>query len=404
MAAASRDLPILIAGGGIAGLTAALALAAEGLEVRLYEQSHQFQEVGAGLQLSPNATHTLRRLGVLDRLMPQASRPLCVSLSDATSLRRLTEIPLGAEGERRWGAPYLVAHRAAIQQALLDAVSEMPAITLITGAAMSDAVLGAGDVTLATTRNGIVETTDGALLVGADGVWSSARHLIDPHAESAFSGMTAWRTTLDVSMAETLGLPAVTPLDRVSTFLDPAAHLIAYPIAGAGALNLVAITRGGPADRRWSATDSRAPLDAFLNRLPSPLRSLAGLPDWTRWPLHTAPQPLKWTGHRLALIGDAAHAMMPFAAQGAAMGIEDGAVLAARLATRGAIANALSIWEQERRQRVDRVLKRARLNRMAWHAAGPVAMARDLVFRMKGPARLAADLDWLYGWKEPRQR
>ena len=398
------DQPILIAGGGIAGLTVALALAAEGFSVRLFEAAHEFGEVGAGLQLSPNATHILRRLGVLDHLLPYAVAPTGVVLRDATSLRQLTEIPL-EDSAARFGAPYLVAHRATIQQALLAAVKAEPRITIEKGAQVLKANFGREDVTLSLVRDGSAATIKGALLVGADGVWSSLRRFVHQGqpAESVFSGMTAWRTTIDRATADALGLSGTIRFDKVSTFLDPAAHLVAYPLSAGQALNLVAITRGTAGTQGWSQTDGKGALASFLSRLAAPLRPLETLPAWTRWPLYGAPSGMKWTARRLALTGDAAHAMLPFAAQGAAMAIEDAAVLATRLAEhRTDVARALSAYEAERRPRVDRVLARGRLNRLAWHASGPIAFGRDMVLRLKGPQSLARDLDWLYDWKEPR--
>lgn len=402
----SPDRPILIAGGGIAGLTAALALAAEGFSIHLFEAAQEFGEVGAGLQLSPNATHILKRLGVLDRLLPDAVAPSGVVLRDATTLRPLTEIPLNDSAPRH-GAPYLVAHRAAIQQALLAAVEAEPRIRVEKGVQVHQAEFGPDDLTLSLVRDGSTATIKGALLIGADGVWSSLRRFNNQGqpAESAFSGMTAWRTTIDRATAEALGIANTIRFDKVSTFLDPSAHLVAYPLSAGQALNLVAITRGTSAKQDWSQTNDKSTLTAFLARLAPPLHALGNLPSWTHWPLYSAPSRLNWTGNRLALIGDAAHATLPFAAQGAAMAIEDAAVVAARLGDhRDNLARALSAYEAERRPRVDRVVARGRLNRIAWHAAGPIALGRDMVFRLKGPQSLARDLDWLYGWKEPRAK
>ncbi|MBS9720076.1 FAD-dependent monooxygenase [Tianweitania sp. BSSL-BM11] len=402
----SPDRPILIAGGGVAGLTAALTLAAEGFPVRLFEAAQEFGEVGAGLQLSPNATHILRRLGVLEHLLPHAVAPTGVVLRDATTLRQLTEIPL-TESAARYGAPYLVAHRAAIQQALLAAVKAQPAIIIEKDAQVLSAEFGTDDVTLTLSRDGSTTTIKGAFLVGADGVWSSLRRFVqqDQPVDSVFSGMTAWRTTIDRGTAEALGLSSLIRFDKVSTFLDPKAHLVAYPISAGKALNLVAITRGTAGTKDWSQTDGQAALTAFLSRLGAPLQHLSTLTTWTRWPLYSAPAGLKWTARRLVLTGDAAHAMLPFAAQGAAMAIEDAAVLASLLGQhRTDLERALPLYEAERRPRIDRLLARGKLNRMAWHAAGPIAFGRDMVLRLKGPQSLARDLDWLYGWKEPREQ
>ncbi|HEV7416326.1 MAG TPA: FAD-dependent monooxygenase [Tianweitania sediminis] len=396
--------PVLIAGGGLAGLTTALAFAATGTAVRLFEAAPAFGEIGAGLQLSPNATHILDGLGVLPPLESQLTRPSAVTLFDAATLRPLTAIPLGAGGEKRWRAPYVVAHRAAILDALLATARRNPLISIETGALVRDLVIGHDDVTLAFERGGSTQTADGAFLVAADGVWSGLRQFAngDRPVDSRFSGLTAWRTTLPIADAESLALPRVIDFGCVSTFLDPYAHLVAYPLAGGSALNLVAITRGGSAKKTWREADGRDVLDAFLRRLPQPLNGLARLSNWTRWPLYEAPADLTWVSHRFALVGDAAHALLPFAAQGAAMAIEDAAVLAASVQAAGAdLDRGLQHYQEVRRRRLNEVRSRGRLNRLAWHAGGPVALARNLVFRLKGPEALAADLDWLYGWREP---
>ncbi len=401
----SEAAPILIAGGGIAGLTAALAFAAEGYRVHVFERAPEFQEIGAGVQLSPNATHILGRLSVLDHLLAEAVFPQSVVLRDARSLRKLVEIPLG-NSTRPSDAPYLTTHRAALLRALLKAVTNEPAIVLRPGIEVVEATLGSETVTLTLDHAGQTETAIGAMFIAADGVWSRHRGLANKGpGESEFSGLTAWRITLSQSLLDQHGLDRLLSRQRVSTFLDPRGHLVAYPVSAGNELNVVVITRGNRAEPGWSYSDDRKDLDAFLARFPTGFSSLQKLGGWTRWPLYAAPESLNWTASRFALIGDAAHAMLPFAAQGAAMAIEDAAVLARRVAQAGgADDETLTSYENERRARLARVVSRGRLNKLAWHAAGPIALGRDLVFKLKGGPNLAADLAWLYDWREPRAR
>ena len=414
---------VIVAGAGIAGLTTALAFASKGQRVRVFEQAARLEEVGAGLQLSPNATRILSRLGVLGRILPHAVQPAAVLLKDAVSLRLLARIPLGEIAEDRWKAPYLVVHRADLQRALLAAVAETPGIEIVTAAAVTDFQAGPdGPAITMTTAEG-VRHERGALIVGADGVWSRLRSWCGG-AESRFAGEIAWRTTIERASTAGFAFDALTSSDCVTTFLNPAFHLVAYPVRAGAAVNLVAFTKGGIAKggkakgdgakgdgakgdgtaRDWAA---RADSAEFLVHLQSADRMLLDIVKqagpWTAWPLHTVDAASRWfRPDGLVLVGDAAHAMTPFAAQGAAMAIEDAATLADCMVSSGRIVASeipgrLQRWERLRKPRVTKVARRGALNHLAWHAAGPVALARNFLLRHRSPQKLAADLDWLYG-------
>ncbi|TPI14074.1 FAD-binding protein [Mesorhizobium sp. B4-1-3] len=401
----TRSRQIVIAGAGIAGLTAALAFADRGFPVRLFEQARQLEAAGAGLQLSPNATRILRRLGVLDRLLPNAVRPQAVVLKDAGSLRELARVPLGEAAERRWGAPYLVAHRADLQAALMTAVALRPDIEIITGARVTGIAVGPQSVTAAVEIDGKATNAAGGLLVAADGVWSSVRAGLARtagFAASRFSGEIAWRATVPAEGAAGQTFMQIGATDCVTTFLHAGFHMVAYPVSKGSAFNLAAFNRGERIAEGWSGHADPAILSAAMRGTAATLAKLAALAGpWTAFPIHTVAQ-RRWTmPEGIALIGDAAHAMTPFAAQGAAMGIEDASTLAALIADfPGDPAQGLAIWENLRRPRVERVLKRGALNRLAWHARGPVAIARNLVLATRPAEKLAADLDWLYGWEQ----
>ncbi|TPJ75971.1 FAD-dependent monooxygenase [Mesorhizobium sp. B2-6-2] len=400
-----RSRQIVIAGAGIAGLTAALAFAERGFPVTLFEQARQLEAAGAGLQLSPNATRILRRLGVLDRLLANAIRPRAVVLKDARSLRELARVPLGEAAEKRWGAPYLVAHRADLQAALMAAVAERPGIALVTGARITGIAVDPQSVTATVEFDGKATDVACGLLVAADGVWSSVRAQLARtagFAASRFSGELAWRATVPAESAAGSAFAEIGATDSVTTFLHPGFHMVAYPVSKGNAFNLAAFTRGERIAEGWSGHADPAILSAAMRGTAAALAELAALAGpWTAFPIHTVAQ-RRWTmTEGIALIGDAAHAMTPFAAQGAAMGIEDAAMLANLVAdSPGDPARGLAIWENLRRPRVEKVLKRGALNRLAWHAWGPVAIARNLVLATRPPEKLAADLDWLYGWEE----
>ena len=407
---------ILVAGAGIAGLTAAIALADRGFAVRVFERAPELQEIGAGLQLSPNATRLLTRLGVLDLLTSSAVAPPAIVLRDARNLKALAQVPLGADAEKRWGAPYLVTHRADLQAALLAAAKRRPRISLVTGATVQEVDLQASHVSLMVEIGGQVEPFSGALLVGADGVWSELRTKGAPGGAARFSDQMAWRRTLPAGDQRISWFPGDL---TVNAFLHPGFHLVAYPLRGGSQINLVAFTKtNGRAEESWSAAADPLPLrKAMASTAPEMARLAVGGEAWRTWPVYTVDNSIRWVRDRLVLIGDAAHALTPFAAQGAAMAIEDAVTLAAVIGEAVGITNgtevakvlslsdtarlrqALLAWEASRKSRLAAVRKRGAFNEFVWHASGPFALARNLVLRARPPQSLAADMDWLYGWE-----
>ncbi|WP_095202426.1 FAD-dependent monooxygenase [Mesorhizobium carmichaelinearum] len=405
----TRSRQVVIAGAGIAGLTAAIAFAERGYSVQVFEQAQRLEAAGAGIQLSPNATRILRQLGVLDRLLSSAVRPGAVVLKDARTLRQLAHVPLGQSGEDRWGAPYLVAHRADLQAALMARAAEMRDIHLTTGARVGRIAAGPHGITASVETGGETTEAHGVLLVGADGVWSSVRGLAGSEsgtvfAASRFSGELAWRATVAADSPAGQAFAAIGAVDCVTTFLHPGFHMVAYPVSKGSAFNLAAFTRGERIAEGWSGHADPAILSGAMRGTAQALRKLVALAGpWTAFPIHTVQQ-RRWTSPQgIALVGDAAHAMTPFAAQGAAMAIEDAAMLANTMADfPTGSAGSLQIWENLRRPRVAKVARRGALNRLAWHARGPVALARNLVLAARPAEKLAADLDWLYGWQEQK--
>ena len=386
---------IIVAGGGIAGLTAALAFARRGFAVELYERAARMEEVGAGLQLSPNAVHLLDELGVTAALAGFAVRPQAVKVVDARTLRVLAQVRLGDFALARWGAPYLVAHRADLQNVLLARAEQERDITIVTGAAINNFAVRPGGVTVSIDRDGSIIEVMGRLLVGADGVWSSLRRATGKQHASRFSGSIAWRATVRTDGEAGAIVAAIAGRDNVGVFVHPDFHMIAYPLRGGELTNLVAFTRGASPGEGWSGEADAALLGKAVAASAAELRSLvAAVASWTVWPIHTVAPDGPWTsGSAVALIGDAAHAMTPFAAQGAAMAIEDAVTLADVVAGNGDEI-ALQRWETTRLRRVRQVIRRGALNHLAWNASGPIALARDLLLRMRSPEGLARDLDW----------
>lgn len=396
----NRARRIAIAGAGIAGLTSALTLAVRGFSVELFERSPKVEEVGAGLQLSPNATHILRRLGVLSRLNDLAVRPQAIELRRANSLRKVASVPLGDAAQQRWGAPYLTVHRADLQQALLAAVNANPSIALNTGMLVSSYAPG-GRINLTSQSGDEVRRDDFDLIVAADGVWSTLRKQIGGAEAGQYSGYLAWRAVVDRSTSPDIWKPAA---DRVTTLLSPHFHLVAYPLRCGELINLVVLAKGPPSAERWANVGNPEELTQLMRGADSRvLELIRSAGPWTTWPLHQVRPDGEWISpDGVVLVGDAAHAMTPFAAQGAAMAIEDAAVLADMLARHPQDRmTALRAFKAARIPRVLHAARRGAFNRFAWNAAGPIALGRDIVLSLRPPQSLAADMDWLYGWKEP---
>lgn len=392
----ARSCQVAIAGAGIAGLTAALAFARHGFDVRVFERSAQLGEVGAGVQVSPNATRILDRLGVLEAVEQTAVMPASIDLRRAGSGRTVASVRLGETATRRWGAPYLTVHRADLHAALANAVQAHPSISLETEASVRDVTFNTGGVSLSVEKAGATEEVVCDLAIGADGVRSVLRnsgHLARP---DHFSGFVAWRATASPQAAGDM-----VPPDRVSAFMHPRFHLIAYPVRRGEIINLVAISRM-PAPEKTGSGAYRAMLPPFvIDGAADELDALAAdLDTWLPWPVNEVDANAPWVEPAgLALIGDAAHAMGPYAAQGAVMAIEDAAALAAAVVARpDDLAGALVRFEAVRRKRVRDVVRRGGFNRFVWHAAGPIALGRDMVLALRRPESLAADLDWLYSY------
>ncbi len=398
--AASRT--IVVAGAGIGGLTAALALAARGFRVIVIEKAERLEEAGAGLQLSPNASRVLIDLGLKPRLAARAVTPEAISIMSAQRGGEIIRLPLGEAATSRAGAPYWVMHRADLQAALQAQVNDRPDIELRLGCQFEDVVPHAKGLTVVQ-RSGMTRQQELAVaLVGADGIWSTVRHHLFPDVQPQFSGLIAWRGTLDTTQ-----LPREYASCRVQIWMGPDAHLVAYPISAARKINVVAVVPGTWNRPGWSAPGEVCEIkNAFASaRWPGNARMIVGaVDDWRKWALFTIPDGGEWTAGAIALLGDAAHAMLPFAAQGAGMAIEDAAVLARCLGERigenaAGIPAALKNYAQLRRSRVARVQRAARQSGRIYHLRGPAAYARDLAIKAMGARRMLARQDWIYDWR-----
>ncbi len=393
---------IFVAGAGIGGLTASLALAKKRFRVVVLEKAEKLEETGAGLQLSPNASRILVELGLAPRLAGRAVVPESINVMSARAGGEISRLPLGEAATFRAGAPYWVVHRADLQAALQAEVNDNPDIELRLGCQFEDVTKHARGLTVVQ-RSGLSRQQDLATaLIGADGIWSSVRHHLFPEVQPQFSGLIAWRGTLAAT-----ALPREYTSPRVQLWMGPNAHLVAYPISGGRQINIVAIVPGTWNRPGWSAPGEINEIKrAFASsRWPATARMLVGaVDDWRRWALFTVPDNGDWSEGAIALLGDAAHAMLPFAAQGAGMAIEDAAVLAKALSASAGentadIPAALQRYGRLRRARVLRVQRMARRSGRIYHLTGALALARDLTIKAMGADRMLARQDWIYDWR-----
>ena len=384
---------VLIAGGGIGGLAAALASARQGLSVQLLERSPQLSEVGAGIQMGPNVTRVLQSWGLGGALAQVAAFPQRLQARDARTGQVLGTLRLGARAQALYGAPYATIHRADLQ-ALLHAAVQAAGVQVQWGQAVQSWHESADGVQV-DTANGDLCRADA--LIGADGVWSAVRQQLLGDAPAPFSGHLAYRAL--VAQAD---LPAHLRTDEITVWMGPRLHVVPYPVRGGQWLNWVAIV---PSDKplQAQAWDEAGSTQALMQAMgavgPDLQECLACVPAWRQWAVHER-APLSAAHNmaqgRVALLGDAAHPMRPYLAQGAGMAIEDAQVLAQCLAQgEGSTAQRLQAYAQQRWARNARVQGRALRNGRIFHAQGLVAAGRNLSMRLMGERLM--DVPWLYG-------
>lgn len=390
----------IIAGAGIAGLTAAIALSHAGFTVAIYEKANSIDQTGAGLQVTPNAARILARLGVLDLVLPHASRPSAVVVLQGSDGSELMRMPLN-DAERRWGAAYLVIHRADLQRALIDAVHSQSDIELTLGATLLNFADDGGRLSVELGRGGIRIGDEADLLIGADGLRSQVRDRLGfgAQGQAEFAGRIAYRALVNA------GDTNVQWTQNIVLRLGRHAHLVQYPLRGGSLINLVAtIGAARPTvdvDHTNPQEDEKASgstlKDAFSG-WSRELRLLTKVPtQWRPWPLYHRSPISSFSLGRVALVGDAAHPMVPFLAQGAAQAIEDAGAIGRILAQVQDIPSALSMYSRDRVARASRVQREALKLGRIYHMGGPWAFARDTTMRILGARGLIERYDWLYG-------
>jgi salicylate hydroxylase len=387
----TNGAPFLIAGGGIGGLAAALALARQGFPVRVLEQASDFREVGAGIQLGPNIIRAFDRLGIKDAVLADAWRPGAQEMRCALSGQSVTRVPLGEEFIVRFREPYAVTHRHDLHAVYLRACQSNNLISLETRRRVADFDDDGDGVSVHLEDGDVVR---GEALVGCDGVWSQVREKIVGDGAPRVSGHIAFRAVLPrAEVPEDLWEPDVV------LWAGPRTHLVHYPMRRGTLYNLVAVFHSDRHIEGWNTEADPADLWAHFNgQRPEVMRLLERIETWRMWALVDREPIKEWSRGRVTLLGDAAHPMLQYLAQGAAMATEDALCLADKVAERpGDVPAAFRAYQEARYLRTGRVQLMARVYGEFYHARGVTAELRNQMLGARTSRDAYDGIDWLYG-------
>ena len=393
---ASQQEPILVVGGGLGGLTAALALARHGIATHVLEGAPAFGAIGFGIQFGPNVFHVLDRLGISEAVLEKADFPPTVRMFDALSGKEVTRIPTGSSFRARFKYPYIVIHRIDLHNVLLDACRRDPLITLQPDAMVTQ-FQDHGDRVTVTTEDG--RSFDGAALIGADGIRSRTRAQMFNDGDPLPNGYMGFRTIVPIG-----DLTADVPRDIVALWAGPGFHIVHYPLRHGTLFNIVAVFRRSAHFERGDVAAYRAELEHVYRDAHPAMKALLAMLDLGRRQAIGDRDPIRhWHQGRVALLGDAAHPTLQSLAQGACMAIEDGLCLADCIAAAGGdYASAFRRYERARSLRTARVTVESRYMWDVYHAEG---ISRDVYWQMLGERSEAETfqcLAWLYdGFKPP---
>lgn len=392
MAWLSTSRPVLVAGGGIGGLAAALALARLGLPVKVLEQSAQIGEIGAGIQLGPNAFSAFDALGIGEQARAHAVYTERLVMMDAVDESEVASMPVGEAFRERFGNPYAVSHRADVHQSLLDGVRREGRIELVTSTHVDRVEQDGAGVTLID-RDG--RTHDGAAVIGCDGVKSTlrAQYVGDP---VRVSGHVVYRAVVDAR-----DFPADLQWNAPCVWSGPNCHLVHYPLRAGEQYNVVVTFHSRKAEE-WGVTEgSREEVMSYFEGIADRPRQLLYLPkSWKRWATADREPIARWSFGRATLLGDAAHPMLQYLAQGACMALEDAVTLGEALRSEGGdFERGFARYERARVTRTARVVLLTREMGRIYHAHGVERLVRNDLWKGRTAERFYDALEWLYGWK-----
>lgn len=392
MNAKQSALPVLVAGGGIGGIAAALALVRQGFSVKVLEQAPALGEIGAGIQLGPNAFAAFDALGIGEIARSRAVYIDEMVMHDALDETLVGRIPTGEAFRQRFGNPYAVIHRADVHMSLLEGAKASDRIEVLTSTTVQRIEQDAEGVTVHDAKGNIHR---GIALIGADGVKSAVRRQYVGD-EARVSGHVVYRAVVDKK-----DFPVDLQWNAASIWVGPNCHLVHYPLRGGEQYNVV-VTFHSREKEEWSVREgSREEVQGYFEGICAKARQLIDLPkDWKRWATADREPIGQWTFGRVALLGDAAHPTLQYLAQGACMAMEDAVTLGEALRVNGNdFGKAFELYQRSRVARTARVVLSAREMGRIFHAKGVERLVRNDLWKGRTPERYYDAMEWLYGWK-----
>jgi len=389
---------MIIVGGGIGGLAAALACGQIGAKPQVLERAVTFSEVGAGIQMGPNVTRTLHAWDLAEDLKEIGFTPRSLEAKDTQTGQVIGSLRLGQRSLDAYGAPYVTVHRADLHRVLLQKIIGSGLAELRLDSEVQAVQQNADGIQISGTNlpASLTEFSKSAAMVGADGLWSKMRQFVVPPTAPRVTGLLAYRALIPMQ-----SVPEKLRLQDVNVWVGPRVHAVLYPVKCGEYLNLVVVVQGPPPASLddWDHAGNKQDLEAAMGPIHADLRNmLAAVPAWRLWPLCDRPPikgPHEMAKGRIALLGDAAHPMRPFLAQGAGMAIEDAAELARSLARVDlSVPERLQIYAQVRWARNAQVQQRSIRNGQIFHLQGPLQWGRNVAMKFLGESLM--DVPWLY--------
>jgi len=386
-----KDEQVLIVGGGIGGLTAALALARQGIASQVIEQAATFKEIGAGIQLGPNVFRMFERLGLIEPISALAVFPENLVMFDSITGEEVTRIPLGDAFRKKFHYPYALIHRADLHNVLLDTCRQSNLIRLDAAQKIVDLDETNGAVTAKTATG---KDYRGAALIGADGLWSTIREFVVGDGKPKPAGHITYRAVLPRDE-----IPDQFRWWNMGFWAGEKVHFVLYPLRTGELYNLVAVFHSNRYEEGWDSYGDPAELHERFAQTCAPVRALlAKIESWRMWVLCDRPPIKEWSRGRITLLGDAAHPMLQYLAQGACMAVEDAVCLADQaVAADGDYARAFRAYQQARYLRTGRVQITARIYGEFYHAGGVAKELRNIMLGSRTPDDAMAGMEWLYG-------